>query len=93
MGLADGKLAYQKIKPFIATRGCKPFTNTKEVFTVFVNPLTSQTVQTIQTTQTLQTPPTRQYPHFFRDFLADIEINSYLCHGIIKKGKNGNSDI
>ena len=44
MGLADGKLAYQKIKPFIATRGCKPLTNPKEVFTVFVNPLTSQTL-------------------------------------------------
>lgn len=37
MGLADGKLAYQKIKPFIATRGCKPLTNPKEVLTVFVN--------------------------------------------------------
>ena len=36
MDLADGKLAYQKTKPFITTRGVKPLTHPKEVFSVFV---------------------------------------------------------
>ena len=37
MDLADGKLAYQQTKPFIATRGDKPHTP-KGGFFVFVNP-------------------------------------------------------
>ena len=37
MDLADGKLAYQQTKPFITTRGVKPLTHPKEVFSVFFN--------------------------------------------------------
>ena len=49
MGLADGKLACQKIKPFIATRGNRPLTNPKEVFAVFVTLLKPSNTQTLQT--------------------------------------------
>ena len=37
MDLADGKLAYQQTKPFITTRGVRPLTHPKDVFSVFVN--------------------------------------------------------